>query len=140
MACRFIDLFAVVKGVSIQHSHYNDDKTLSRDEYRAPEMKRAPVDGFIREQKVIVEFLGDEFHGHPMTRICRKRDKNYCGVDYEVLFERTEAKFSQLVSFGYNVWYIWEYDYLRYTKEAKKDSSLTLESFVQVFSGELEWQ
>lgn len=135
IGCRFIDALSVELGVSIQHSHF-DGKDLVRNEYRPAQMRNSPVDGFIKTENIIIEFLGDEFHGNPRQMERLKRETNLYGKLYEDLFDRTEDKFMMLAKHGYKVWYMWESEYKEFTK--KKDNP-SLRAALRVFDGELRY-
>lgn len=73
------------------------------------------VDGFEPTTKTVYEFLGDYFHGHPITRPNNK------------LFTETNNRFIKLKQLGYSVAYCWENDF----KTDKK--------FIRYFEKDLEY-
>jgi len=129
VACKFIDKLEIELGVKIQHCHIDKPtKTWIGDEYRPDKWKKKAVDGFIpknmltygdptlepdrdHNKDIIVEFLGDIFHGHPTTW---DKITNHFGANLEGLFKDTEEKLAKLVSLGFVVFYVWEYDYAHF--------------------------
>lgn len=126
VACKFIDALEIELGVKIQHFHADKaTKTWVGSEHTPDNWKLKQVDGYISKDNLIyedptleadrdygkdmvVEFLGDIFHGHPTTW---PKVTNHYGTDLKALFKNTEEKLAKLVSLGYVVFYVWENDY-----------------------------
>lgn len=109
---------------------------VQRDEYRPPEMPRAPVDGYHSDSRTIFEFLGDYWHGHPRLQIS-KVSANHFGTLHTESHRRTEDKLRTLQQAGYAVYYIWESDYLRYKAASRKTKTDNLWPVWRRFSGKL---
>jgi len=111
VGCQWIDELEIELDIPLQHSHYDPEVPggITRNEYRAPCLPRHAVDGYDAANKIIYEFLGDEFHGHP--RLWHKRAQNLVGKLYTDVYAKTEAKFKTLTDAGYTVVYMWESDY-----------------------------
>lgn len=124
-------------GMMIQHAHYDlDEKASTTQEFSLPEWKQKRVDGYYVDShghRVVVEFLGDEFHGHPSRWGPDGQKRNLFGVLHTVNFEKTEKTLAKVASFGYIVRYVWESDY---RKLKPSESPL---SILREFSGKLEW-
>ncbi len=121
IGCEFIDKLELVTGMTIKHKHVDRKaKKWDGEEYRLKEWKRKAVDGYIPKDQItghpflpsssdlIIEFLGDEYHGHPTKW---EKEINWLGRCYIELFDDTENKFKKMKKFGYNILYVWENDY-----------------------------
>lgn len=73
------------------------------------------VDGFEPKTNTVYEFLGDYFHGHPITR------------PNNDLFEETRKRFIDLQKLGYTICYCWENDFK------------TNDKFIRYFKNDLEY-
>jgi len=74
------------------------------------------VDGLERRTNVIYEFLGDYWHGNPQIYTSETKilgGEITCGKAYENTFKR----FDRLISEGYKIKYIWETDWIIWSKE-----------------------
>jgi hypothetical protein len=133
IGCEFIDAYEKVLGIgSLQHRHCDSvSGTWIGDEFRPPAWKTKPVDVFIEGTDVVIEFNGDEFHGHPSK--LKKKTHNMYGKSYVELFEKTKRTYDKLVKLGYTVWYVWEYDYLN------KPAFVSLHTIVREYHGVLEY-
>jgi hypothetical protein len=88
---------------------------IENRQYTIPKT-RYQVDGICLESKTVYEFLGDYWHGnpeiHPKELKIRGRINENCGDAYNKTFNR----FSEIVSRGYTVKYIWENDWKEWSK------------------------
>ena len=132
IGCKFIDELERDIGLSIRHSHLDTkSKSWIGDEFRPSTWKQKPVDGLIEGYNVIVEFLGDEFHGHPN----RKGETNMYGELYTDLFEETQRIFDKLyLDLDYEVWYVWESDYKH------KSTFTSVSAITREYRGFLEYE
>lgn len=81
------------------------------------------VDGVDCDNKIVYEFLGEYWHGHPSEEIRTKSPINKrCKKPFKELFNNTEKRLADIMNEGYTIIYRW-------SKE-KED---------RVFSGKLEW-
>jgi hypothetical protein len=72
--------------------------------------KRFKVDGYDPNTKTVYEYNGDFWHGNPKLYPSEKR--NFFGVKFGELYQRTLNKENTLIASGYNVKSIWESDFI----------------------------
>jgi len=73
------------------------------------------VDGYCKETKTVYEFHGDFWHGNPL--IFDPEDVNpISGIKYGDLYNKTLKRDELIISKGYNIVTIWEYDYKKIRK------------------------
>jgi hypothetical protein len=137
IGCRFLCDLQRHIGHNIQHVHYNKlTKSVIGNEFVLPEYKAKRVDGYYVDsegRRVVVEFLGNIFHGYPSLWEEDEDACNYFGTRYKDSFEKTEQMFTTVTSFGYIVRYAWESDY----KKLKALQSPL--SILREFNGKLEF-
>ena len=135
IACKFFDELQTEIQQEIQHSHYDvDTLSIIGEEHRPIKWAKKPVDGYYVNadgKNVAVEFLGDQFHGHPRLWHDDEKKTNLYNVLHKDRFEDTEKKLKKLKSLNYVVMYIWESDYVE-----RKRSVL---SICHTFDGTLKW-
>jgi rubrerythrin len=73
------------------------------------------VDAYIPETNTIYEFLGDFWHGNPLSGYRGVNTK--VGIPFVQLYENTMWKIKVLKDNGYNVIYIWEKDFEEMVKK-----------------------
>lgn len=123
-------------GLPIQHYHLDEEKGWIGSEFSLPEWKHKRVDGYFEDvngDKVVIEYLGDYYHGHPRYW---SDDVTAIGPHhkpYKHYFEDTESKLEHMRFYGYKVYYAWECDY------KKKGDCETTMSVVREFNGTLEY-
>ena len=123
MACECFDQIEEHFGIKIQHVHYNEENKLEGEEFRPPEWKLKPVDGYCNETNTIYEFMGQEWHGYPPYHYKYGLGKyNMNGELYDDLFHKTMKNMYKLKSFGYNVVYIWEDEYKHIIRIMSKEN------------------
>lgn len=124
MACRYMDELQRELDCPIQHKHYDKfTKKIVGTEFRPGDWFNKGVDGFIAPNTVI-EFFGDYYHGHPLVT-------NHVSPN---MFANTEAKMIKLASLGFEIKYVWEFDY------TKRGEFGTHASLLRTFNGKLEWE
>lgn len=137
VGCKFICALQSHLNTHIQHKHFDPvSKTLIGKEYVIPEYTKKKVDGFyINEngQKVVIEFLGDVYHGHPAFWGVDEQERDFFGRLHKDNFYKTEHMFTKVASYGYIIRYVWESDY----KNLKALNSV--ESILREFKGKLEY-
>ena len=69
------------------------------------------VDGFDPETKIVYEFLGGYFHGDPVE-YSHKSMNTTSNKTFGQLYDETFKRFDLIKEAGYNLVYIWEYDFL----------------------------
>jgi len=79
------------------------------------------VDGII--DNTIYEFLGDYWHGNPERYNLGDMNKAK-GVTYGFLYNKTMERLNRLRSIGYEVFYIWESDWVKYKKRLVTEPKL----------------
>jgi Fe2+ or Zn2+ uptake regulation protein len=85
------------------------------EENRQVYIKPYKIDGIDLKTNTLYEFLGDYFHGNPKKfnkDIINKTTKKSFGE----LYQNTFKKFDKLKSLGYNIKYIWESDWKKWSK------------------------
>jgi hypothetical protein len=102
-------------GCKISHRHY--DRNIEKwvgDEHRLDEWRNKPVDGYfidrLSNQRVVVEFLGDDVHGHPTIWKNNKDAKDRYGDTCLKNYTDTHRKMLKVKSFGYRIIYAWYTD------------------------------
>lgn len=115
ICCKFMDDFEKELGIKIQHAHYDYlIGSVVGEEYSDPRWAKKRVDGFYVDTngtKIIVEFMGDYFHGHPRYWKNDEDALNCYHSTYKSTFERTKLHLQKLRALDYKVMYVWESDY-----------------------------
>ena len=105
IACGFMDRLAAEMNCEIVHKHSTTDS-----EFKIPSTSYK-VDGFIPSQKIVIEFLGDFWHGNP-----KLYDENTMNISaqktFGELYRHTFKRFEDIAKLGYKIYYMWEKDYL----------------------------
>lgn len=139
IGCKFICELQTSLGpnIKIQHLHYDSiSKSVTGSEFKPPEYTNKKVDGFYIDpqgQKIVIEFLGDIFHGHPSKWGEDEQNKDLYGRLHKDNFYNTERKFIKVASFGYIIRYVWECDY------RKLKALQSPQSILREFKGKLEY-
>ena len=139
VGCEFMCLLQnhLGSGVTVQHAHYDKiTKTVTGSEYKLPEYKTKKVDGFyigLNGERIVIEFLGDHYHGHPSLWGPDEQNTNRYSELHKDNFYKTERIFNKVVSFGYVIRYVWERDYYK-LKALQSPISILRE-----FKGKLEY-
>lgn len=82
---------------------------------RLSKWKQKSVDGYNPKTNTVYEFLGDYWHGNPIVFSKNKINKDN-NKKFGELYDTTIKKLEKLKSLGYNVKYIWEYDWNKFKK------------------------
>lgn len=70
-------------------------------------------DGYCASTNTIIEFLGDYFHGNPLTK--NEEEINvFNKKSMKQLYIETFKRFDEIVKHGFRIIYIWESDYKKY--------------------------
>lgn len=70
-------------------------------------------DGYCASTNTIIEFLGDYFHGNPLTK--NEEEINvFNKKSMKQLYIETFKRFDEIVKHGFKIIYIWESDYKKY--------------------------
>lgn len=142
IACEFMCSLQAYLGsrVNIQHIHYNKiTKSVTGSEYKLPEYKQKKVDGFyigLNGERIVIEFLGDHYHGHPALWGPDEQNTNRYGELHKDNFYDTERIFNKVLSFGYVIRYVWERDYYKFKALQSLQSPM---SILKKFKGKLEY-
>jgi len=112
-------------GCSICVYRISDNEIDFLDYYNVPTNNRQKyilsynVDGFDLTTNTIYEFLGDYWHGNPKKYKTNERnEKTKC--KFGELYCKTLERFNKLKKSGYNIKYIWEYDWKKFKKGIDK--------------------
>ena len=99
--------------ISKLETEFLDYLNIPTRNFYLPEWKRKAVDGFDCKTNTIYEFFGDYYHGNPVVFNLNDYNKT-CHMTFGELYDRTLKTLSKLKSFGYNVKYIWENDWIKF--------------------------
>lgn len=81
------------------------------------------VDGYEPETRTIYEFLGDFWHGNP--DVFNHIEINNCNKKtFKELYNNTFDRIKKLKSFGYNIKYIWENDWINFKNHTTKEPKI----------------
>lgn len=128
VACRYLCALSHATGVHIRHVHYEPGSNEGiGKEYRLPEWHAKPVDGYFERGRVVIEFLGDQFHGHPRLWASNPEARDMFKRPHKENFETTQVMLAKMAAFGYRVFYVWESEYRRLA--ADEDPRLVLRRF-----------
>lgn len=107
VACKFIDQLETVMNKKILHKHY-DEKTdcFIGHEFYIPNTK-LHVDGFVLGSSVVIEILGDYWHGNP-AEYNRLDVNKTLQKTYGELFNLTFQRFQKISQHGFTILYAWE--------------------------------
>lgn len=73
------------------------------------------VDGYCKETNTVYEYMGDYYHGNPL--LYNRDEYNECrNTTYGELYDKTIEKINNLKKLGYNVEYIWEFEWIQMKK------------------------
>lgn len=89
------------ENIYIQHIENGDSYKIPGTIYKA--------DGYCKGNNTIYQFYGSIFHGDPRT--CNPEDYNFLDQNYGDLNKQTLKKEQDILSLGYNLVVIWEYDF-----------------------------
>lgn len=67
------------------------------------------VDGYIPQRRIVCEYNGSRYHGAPKIYPPNKFDKQL-GCTYGELYQKTYNRYNYLISCGYSIFYIWDYE------------------------------
>ena len=88
-------------------------------EFRLPEKRTRPVDGYCIETNTIYQFHGDYYHGNPViyepSAFSKKHNKTF-----GELYEHSCRMDQEIIDFGYNLVVMWEYDWSAKVKAEKR--------------------
>ena len=123
LACGFFDNLEKELQVKILHRHYSE-KGVSGSEFRVPKTPYR-VDGLLVGTNVVIEVLGDFWHGNPDMF-----DKNLMNpvtkVSFGKLYRNTFTRMRRISEAGFTVFYVWESNILGY-KPPKRASDILVE-------------
>jgi len=110
MCCRFMDKLSNAWKKKICHIHVDPlHGDVSGSEYEIPGTPYK-ADGFLPQEKIIIEFLGDYWHGNPLCYLPNDVNKSV-NKTYGELWKETFRRFRDIFCKGYTIYYAWEQDY-----------------------------
>jgi len=123
-ACQFLDELEKELNCSILHYHVSKEGLISGSEYKIPGTDYS-TDGYIPETKTVYEFLGDYWHGNPLTQ--NPANYNKRKQTHAESFNQTFRRLKQIADRGYTVYYIWEqtYNQIKNNPDKKVSEHLT---------------
>ena len=86
-------------------------------------INRYKIDGYNKNTNTIYEFLGDYYHGN-LNIYDKDKINTKCKLTFGELYSRTYERFDKLKSMGYNIKYIWEFDWNKFTKGLDKQPNI----------------
>jgi len=78
------------------------------------------ADGYDKSTNTVWEFLGDHWHGNPKIKDPNKPICLNSNTTFGDLYKKTLQKFSRLIDLGYNINYVWEFDWKIWKKDTTK--------------------
>lgn len=108
-SCSFMDQLSQIWKKDIQHLHIDDYDHTVGTEFCVP-CTTFKVDGYIAEDKVVVEFLGDFWHGNPDCYESFSIHPVF-KITFHELLQKTFVRFETIRKLGYKIFFIWEKDY-----------------------------
>lgn len=118
VACKFFDMLSEQMSVQIIHRHIRPDGAPVGEElklFNRADKRTYWVDGFVADEKLVIEFLGDFFHGNPAK--FRPWNMNASRkTTFRVLYDETYARHKVIAEMGYTVYYVWENDFRQHLK------------------------
>ena len=100
--------------------HYSKEYNLELEyQFYIKEIK-VRCDGYCASTNTIIEFLGDYFHGNPLTK--NEEEINvFNKKSMKQLYIETFKRFDEIVKLGFKIIYIWESDYKKYGLKGIKE-------------------
>lgn len=128
ISCRFIDQLAIELDCKIVHGHIDTKSGQTTcEEYKIPGTDYK-VDGYIPEDKIVIEFLGDYWHGH--FALSQPEKFNFTTKKFHAeIYNKTFNRLKTIADKGYTIFYIWEKTY----KEIRKDANVKLVDHLILF-------
>jgi len=123
LACRFMDELERETGCRVVHRHFNAQAGLFTGREHEIPGTSFRVDGFVAGTPVVLEFLGDYWHGNPQVYDGRARHPTI-GQPFAAVLEQTMARLRAIAACGYSVFYIWESEYRRYLQQGQHRGKL----------------
>lgn len=126
-SCEFIDMLQSHIKLKILHQHISDDHLSNiGTEVNIPDSQYR-VDGLIEGTKIVIEFLGDMWHGNDavynLDHVHPKLNKTYGQLKKE-----TFDRFLDIYEAGWLIFYVWEFDYNRF-----KSNQIPFESILHFY-------
>lgn len=119
IACRFFDTLMEQTGWNIIHRHIRHDGVSVGEEFRLRlQDRKLSVDGYVPEQKLIIEFLGDFYHGNP-DKYNRDHMNKSRKRTFGDLYDDTYERHKHIAEAGYTIMYVWENDYKQVRDDVK---------------------
>jgi G:T-mismatch repair DNA endonuclease (very short patch repair protein) len=111
LSCRFLDALQAELGIAIVHQHIDDGLVTGGGlEFTVPNTSFA-VDGLVSGTNIVVEILGDFWHGNPV--VYRAHDVNpRTQKTFGELHRNTFRRFNEIVQAGFCILYVWEQEIL----------------------------
>lgn len=120
-SCEFLDILENYLNIKIKRTLLDKEKwTLYNNEHQINGTFYR-VDGYIEEKKIVIEFLGDYWHGNPKRFISSHinfstKEKKTFGE----LYKSTMERLTKIKNMGYIIFYTWESDFDEWKKKKTK--------------------
>lgn len=116
-----------------QHKHLVEGQTYGH-EVRIPGSNYF-VDGCNPERKIVLEFLGDYWHGNP-KKFDHDDINQVAQKTFGELWQETYHRLNKIHEAGYQVIYIWESDFLTFLKQRRADPQHSIQDYIVDYSPE----
>lgn len=128
IACQFFDLLAQQTGFTIIHRHIRADSVPVGEELkiRLSNDRKVSVDGYVAENNLVLEFLGDFVHGNP-ARYRPWQMNALRKTTFRTLYDETYARHRAIAERGYRVLYIWESEFKEYLRQPATEQATLLD-------------
>ena len=101
----WLNYMEIKYSVKIQHAQNDGEFIIPGTRYKA--------DGYAKDINTIFEFNGDFWHGNPQL-YCKTDIHPRIRITFNQLYEQTNEKSEVIISKGYNLISIWEYDWKKF--------------------------
>lgn len=114
-ACRSLDMFSEIFQKDIQHVHFGHSRNVSGFEKKVSGGTLMQVDGWIKEDKIVFEYFGNEYHGFPPSVSEYERSRRSSIIrskTYSELYDDSMKRLSKIQKIhpDWKIYIIWEHE------------------------------
>jgi hypothetical protein len=114
--CELCGLKKITKFLTSKSEHEFLDYIGIKPKNKHKKIQKYIVDGYDPKTNTIYEFLGDYWHGNP-SKFDLNKINEVSHKTFGELYHKTFNRFKILKSYNYNIKYIWELDWKRFSKK-----------------------